>query len=323
MKASTTHSAQHSLQRLGQWLTVMGYRFVTVTPLTHQRVLARPHVPEASDLRDAFGWNRPFPKDQLPPDLSTALLDDGWLQSAPNGLLQSNVRFSSLDGFLFAHSAFPTAQEDAVFFGPDTYRFASFIRHQLRMQPQPESPRIADVGCGAGPGGLVAARAWQAQPNGCEIVLVDINPSALLHAKANAAVAGYPYAQCVQSDLFSEVAGRFDLIVSNPPYLVDDANRTYRHGGGQFGEALSERILKESLDRLTPTGRLLLYTGSTIVEGRGALRDSVVAYAAAHDCAVHYEELDPDVFGEELEGPAYAKADRIAAVGVVVQRRAA
>lgn len=28
----------------------------------------------------------------------------------------------------------------------------------------------------------------------------------------------------------------------------------------------------------------------------------------------HYEELDPDVFGEELEHPPYIEADRIATV---------
>lgn len=34
-----------------------------------------------------------------------------------------------------------------------------------------------------------------------------------------------------------------------------------------------------------------------------------------------YDEIDPDVFGEELEQPAYAAAHRIAAVGLVVTRR--
>ncbi len=323
MNTSTTRSAECSLERLGRWLGTTGYRFITVTPLTHQRVLARPHDPQASDLRDAFGWNRPFLKDRLPADLATSLLADGWLQSTPHGLLQSNVRFSSLDGFLLAHSAFPTAQEDAVFFGPDTYRFARFIRNQLQRQPPPESPRVVDIGCGAGPGGLVAAQAWQMQRLGGELVLADINPYALLHAKANAAIANYPQAQCIQSDLFASIPGAFDLIVSNPPYLLDDASRTYRHGGGQFGEALSERILKEGLDRLKPNGRLLLYTGSTIIGGRDAFRAFVMARATARDFAVHYEELDPDVFGEELEGQAYATADRIAAVGVVAQRRPA
>jgi hypothetical protein len=34
-----------------------------------------------------------------------------------------------------------------------------------------------------------------------------------------------------------------------------------------------------------------------------------------------YEEIDPDVFGEELERPAYAHVDRIAAVGLTVIKR--
>ncbi|WCM86345.1 methyltransferase [Acidovorax sp. NCPPB 3576] len=318
MNSPSVSCVEQSLQRLSQWLASTGYRFITVTPLTHERVLARPHDPASSDLRDAFGWNRPFLKQRLPEDLAVSLVNDGWLQPTQGDGLKSNVRFSSLDGLLFAHSAFPTAEEDAVFFGPDTYRFANFIRNQLLTRPLPESARIADIGCGAGPGGLVAART---QSTTGEMVLADINPRALVHAKTNVAVAGHTHAQCIQSDLFSKVTGTFDLIVSNPPYLLDDTTRTYRHGGGRFGEALSERIVKESLYHLKPTGRLLLYTGSTIAGGHDGLRESVTAYAAGRGFSVHYEELDPDVFGEELEQPAYADADRIAAVGMVVQRR--
>jgi hypothetical protein len=32
-----------------------------------------------------------------------------------------------------------------------------------------------------------------------------------------------------------------------------------------------------------------------------------------------YEELDPDVFGEELENAPYDQADRIAVVGVTIE----
>lgn len=311
---------EHSLQWLGRWLAQAGYRFTAVTPLTHQRVLARMHDPHSSDLRDAFGWNRPFPQHLLPTDLTASLLESHWLKPSPKSMWQSNVRFSSLDGLLFAHSAFPTVQENAVFFGPDTYRFAAFIQNQLNAQPLKEAARIVDMGCGAGPGGLVAARTVRAEPTTCEVVLADINPRALLHARANAANADCASARCIQSDLFANVPGTFDLIVSNPPYLLDDASRTYRHGGGRFGEALSERIVKESLDRLAPNGRLLLYTGSTIVNGRDAFQEAVTVHATERGFTVHYEEIDPDVFGEELERHAYADADRIAAVGMVVQR---
>jgi hypothetical protein len=33
-----------------------------------------------------------------------------------------------------------------------------------------------------------------------------------------------------------------------------------------------------------------------------------------------YTEIDPDVFGEELDRPPYDRADRIAVVGVTVDR---
>jgi hypothetical protein len=32
-----------------------------------------------------------------------------------------------------------------------------------------------------------------------------------------------------------------------------------------------------------------------------------------------YEELDPDVFGEELESAPYDQADRIAVVGITIE----
>ena len=66
--------------------------------------------------------------------------------------------------------------------------------------------------------------------------------------------------------------------------------------------------------RLTLGGRLLLYTGSAIVDGRDDLRDALAAAIPDAGCTLDYRELDPDVFGEELERPEYAEVDRIAAI---------
>ena len=43
--------------------------------------------------------------------------------------------------------------------------------------------------------------------------------------------------------------------------------------------------------------------------------------AEASGCDLRYREIDPDVFGEELETPAYADVDRIALVAAVMDRR--
>jgi hypothetical protein len=60
-----------------------------------------------------------------------------------------------------------------------------------------------------------------------------------------------------------------------------------------------------------------LYTGAPIVEGVDVLREGLLALAATAGASLAYEELDPDVFGDELDGAAYAHVDRIAVIGAV------
>ena len=288
------------LARLGQALAEAGYAFVTPTPETHRRVLARGG--EARTLRDVFGWSRPFARGALPQRLFDLLEEAGAVESA-GPLLRSRVRFSSLGPLLLAHSAYPTTAADAIFLGPDTYRFASFV--QSRAPPRIAS--LADVGCGTGAGGLLlASRAGSVQ-------LLDVNPSALRFARANCELNGIP-AVVEQSDVLSGAAGALDLIIANPPYLADPLRRAYRDGGGDLGTGLSLRIVREALERLRPGGRLLLYTGTAVVEGEHLLQQwlAPLLEGVPHE----YFELDPDVFGEELENPPYAAADRIAVVGL-------
>ena len=109
--------------------------------------------------------------------------------------------------------------------------------------------------------------------------------------------------------------------MSNPPYLNDALQRAYRHGGGDFGASLSLRILEATLPRLAPDGSLILYTGAAIVSGRDLFREAALPRLAEGGFAWTYEEVDPDVFGEELETEAYRAADRIAAVVLNVRKR--
>ncbi len=311
-----------ALVALGHWLRQRGYSFTTVTPTTHARVLARCPGALAHDVRGAFGWNLTFDATalQLPPSLVQALEGSGLLERAQGaGLWRSTVRFGTLGDLLLAHSSYPTLTADAVFFGPDTYRFAALIEDVLARTPLAPGARALDMGCGGGAGALVVARAAGVPLS--DLLLADISARALAFAQANATLAGTAQARCVQSDLFAQVDGQFDLVVSNPPYLNDSAGRTYRHGGGALGGALSERIAREALARLRPGGRLVLYTGSAIVDGHDALGEALHGVVAAHGgWPAQYRELDPDVFGEELQESAYAQAERIAAVALVVQR---
>jgi methylase of polypeptide subunit release factors len=303
-----------ALVALGKSLQAAGYRFTTVTPLTHRRVNAR-ETSGAHTLADIFGWSRPFPPECLPKQMLRHLEDAGALESSA-GWLRSAVRFSTLGRQLFIHSAFPTEQADAVFFGPDTYRFARVIEQCIKNAcPLPR--RVLDVGAGSGAGGLHAAALLG---NGSSVVLSDINRNALRFSRVNAAINDIAATEVVESDLFEQIDGQFDLIVANPPYLVDPLGRLYRHGGGTFGEGLSARIFEQSLDRLAPRGRLVLYTGTAIVAGVDTLYQALRPRIDRAGARFTYEEIDPDVFGEELEHPPYDQADRIAVVAVTATR---
>ncbi len=145
-----------ALVAAGNWLQAVNYQFTTVTPLSHARLNARASTDCARSIRDIFGWSRTFRADLLPQHI-LAVLDAAGLLSRHDGKLKSRVRFSTLGGLYFAHSAFPTSDDNAVFFGPDTYRFCNFVNSELSLQPLESEARVVDVGCGAGPGGLVAA----------------------------------------------------------------------------------------------------------------------------------------------------------------------
>jgi len=296
-----------------------GYRFVAVTPATHRLVNARAENSWAASLADVFGWSRRFTGGVLDADLFAIAAEAGILEPAAGSAMpawRSRLRAASLDGLLLLHSAFPTDAAEAVFFGPDTYRFAAAVTAHLHGGRPVR--RAIDVGCGTGAAGILIARAWPE----ADVVLADISGAAVALAACNAAAAGTDKVSCIRSDLFAQVAGDFDLIVANPPYLNDRARRLYRHGGGALGAALSLRIIKQSLPRLAPGGTLLLYTGSAIVGGRDAVFEGASAILAAAGLTWHYQEIDPDVFGDELRLPAYAGADRIAAVLLTVERPA-
>jgi len=306
-----------ALLALGRTLQARDYDFVTPAPLTHSRVNARPENAAARTLRDFFGWSRSGPAALIPSPLPELMRRAGILEEMRD-LVASRLRFSTLQGLLFAHSRYPTVAADAVFFGPDTYRFAALIGRVL--DGCASAPRaILDLGCGSGAGGIVAARRAGERPF---LVLADINPAALRLARVNAALADVD-AAFLAADLLTALSaaprGKFDLIVANPPYLADPAQRLYRDGGGPLGGALSLRILREGIAHLAPGGRLVLYTGSAIVDGRDLFREQAIEIVGAAGLADDYAEIDPDVFGEELEAGPYRRADRIAAVSLVVR----
>jgi len=295
------------LALLGE-LRSRNYRFTCVTPATHQRVIAR-RLQREPNLRDIFGWNRPFGPDQLAPEILVVLEQADCVEQA-GGQLRSRVRVASLDDHLFLHSSYPTDSAEAVFFGPDTYRFVSFIRahsHDLRSAGQ-----IVDMGAGSGAGGIVAA---SLAPS-ARMELIDINPAAAELAGVNVTFAGVA-AEVALSDT---VPAGCDVVIANPPYMIDLDHRAYRDGGSIFGGEVALRWVTQALEALAPDGTMLLYTGAAIIDGRSPLCDRLHSLSGQGKADIRIEEIDPDVFGEELDSPVYRDVERIAALGIRISK---
>ncbi|MEM8514578.1 methylase of polypeptide subunit release factors [Massilia sp. MP_M2] len=307
----------NALLTLGTTLRQTGYRFMTVTPSTHRRLNGRPGNEQARDLRDVFGWSRPFSAAVLPPGMLELMTSAGVL-AGEGDALRSTVRASTLDDLLLFHSAFPTHDDDAVFFGPDTYRFIGAMQRAfVADEAGPAPARAIDVGCGSGAGALTIARAFPA----ARVIGADVNTAALALARVNARLNGTVNVTVCESDLFNGVTGEVDLIVSNPPFVVDPDQRRYRHGGGERGAELSRRIVDEGLARLRPGGRLLLYTGVALSGPDDHFLNSIRARLQAECASWSYEELDPDIFGGQLGEPGYEEVERIAAVWLQARKR--
>jgi len=297
-----------ALVELGQTLKASRYSFSAITPESHRRVFNRSPSRLAGNVRDVFGWNFPFRPEALESGL-LALMTAAGAVEIHGDFLKSKFRAATLGDDLFFHSSFPTDHPDSVFFGPDTYRFVRFVRQHL--------PRglglLADVGAGSGAGGLALRQHSE------RLLLTDINPGALQLAEVNARLAGTQNYSCLEGTGLAPILQPVDAVILNPPFLMDEGKRAYRDGGDQWGSDLSFRLLLGSLEKVRPGGLILLYTASAVVDGvhifRELVRDGLKNFNGSWD----FDEIDPDVFGEELSTPAYKNVERISAVGLVVR----
>jgi methylase of polypeptide subunit release factors len=310
-----------ALTALGRRLRELDYRFTTVTPATHRRVNRRPENAWASELRGVLGWSRPWRGDLLPADIDDLLREAGLRdeveQDGETGRI-ARVRASTIGQQLYFHSAWPTDDDDAVFFGPDTYRYVAAMKRSL-SSPLLRRPvrRAVDIGCGAGPGAIELALCCP----GATVYGADINEDALALTGINAELNGAAMVIPCRSNLLDAIAGHFDLVMSNPPYILDADELPYRHGGGEHGAELSIQIVKAGLARLHPGGSLLLYTGVAIVDGEDAFLAAVRPLLEGACEEWHYEELDPDIFGGQLGCDGYEQVERIAAVWLHAVKR--
>jgi ribosomal protein L3 glutamine methyltransferase len=146
----------------------------------------------------------------------------------------------------------------------------AFLLKDLRLRPR----RILDLCTGSGCLAILAARAFRQ----AEVDASDISAAALAVAARN--VRQHKLGRrirLVRSDLFAELGERYDLIVSNPPYVATPSMRKlppeYRYepglalAGGRQGLEFVSRIITGASHHLRSHGLLVCEVG----DGRTAL----------------------------------------------------
>ena len=98
--------------------------------------------------------------------------------------------------------------------------------------------RVLDVGCGYGPLGITLVKA-----NGVQATMVDINNRALDLARKNAE-RNQVSATIFQSNIYEQVEGKFDHVISNPPIRA--------------GKQVVHEIIEKSKDFLEDDGDLTI-----------------------------------------------------------------
>ena len=111
----------------------------------------------------------------------------------------------------------------------------------LEVLELPETGRLLDVGCGAG---VLACVAKRRRP-GLEVVASDADDFAVESTRRSAA-ANELAVEAMGSDVYANVPGRFDVIVTNPPF--------HRGVGTEYGTA--RRIAREAPTKLRRGGTL-------------------------------------------------------------------
>jgi SAM-dependent methyltransferase len=147
--------------------------------------------------------------------------------------------------------------------------------------------RVLDLGTGCGVQSLHLA------DHADQVIATDVNPRALAMARATARI-NQREIDIREGSLYEPVAGdRFDLIVTNPPYVMappdDDARRLAYREAGLPADELMRRVVVDGARHLAPGGSLQVLGnwGHPAESAAQSWRDRVAGWIAETGCDAH------------------------------------
>ncbi len=159
-----------------------------------------------------------------------------------------------------------------------------------RATPQASVGAALDLGTGSG------VQALHLSTHAEHVTATDVSGRAVAFATATLALNGVT-AELAAGDLFTPVAGRrFDLVVSNPPFVIGAEGRYSYRDSGLPGDEVCRRIVTAAPDHLADGGTAVLL--ANWVHARGEpWPDRVAGWLAGTGC-------DAWVLEREVQDPA-------------------
>ena len=134
------------------------------------------------------------------------------------------------------------------------------VERALALLEGIDEPRVVDVGTGSG---AIALALAQERPD-AQVTATDVSPDALALARENAERLGLEV-ELVETTLLAGLAGPFDLVVSNPPYVaageldsLQPEVRDWEPRGAVVENGQTEELVRTARDVLATGGALVL-----------------------------------------------------------------
>lgn len=137
---------------------------------------------------------------------------------------------------------------------------------QDEVQP---GERVLDMGTGSGVNAILAAR------QGAQVLAIDVNPSAVAAAEANAESSGLTdRIECRVGDLFDGIDEKFDRIIFDPPFRWFEPTDMLDRAFTDAGYTTLRTFFDQVCDYLKPGGQVMMFFATTAdVDYFGELAD--------------------------------------------------
>ena len=166
-----------------------------------------------------------------------------------------------------------------------------------------------DLGTGCGIQAILAAR------HATQVVACDINPRALNFTAFNALLNGVTNVACRRGSFFEPVRGEtFDLIVSNPPFVISPESAMVYRDSGLRGDDVSRQVITQASTHLAEGGLAFILIGWGVREGE-TWPDRLREWASDLPCDVwflHHSSEVPLLYAASWNSPLQSRSDEFA-----------